>query len=148
MDRPPERPADLMHMSFPNVFGDKGLAWVTNKEWCYAGVSPVQYCGCTCPTSRFHLDWYKRSYVPETYRHSIGVVDTAGNLVLHIGRYGNYDSWHGPKSRIPVGGDGIGIFCPRFISGTDNYLCFYDWAERLLVLKLNYHAEETAPVVK
>jgi hypothetical protein len=34
----------------------------------------------------------------------------------------------------------------RFVSGTDNYLVFGDRAERLAVLKLNYHAEETISV--
>ena len=91
---------------------------------------------------RFYTDWYKRTFVPEAYRHSIGVVDTAGNLVLHIGRYGNFDSGNGPQSRIPVGGDGIAITFNRFVSSTDNYLVFDDHGERLTVLKLNYQAEE------
>jgi hypothetical protein len=65
---------------------------------------------------------------------------------MHIGRYGNYDSGHGAGSRIPVGGDNIAMFQPRFVSGTDNYLCFTDWGERIVVLKLNYHAKETVPV--
>jgi hypothetical protein len=34
----------------------------------------------------------------------------------------------------------------RAIGGTDNYLAFADWGERLTVLKLNYHVEETAAV--
>ena len=38
------------------------------------------------------------------------------------------------------------MFMARFISGTDNYLCFEDWGERLVVLKLNYHAEEIVPL--
>jgi hypothetical protein len=84
--------------------------------------------------------------VPEGYRHSIGVVDTAGNLILHVGQYGNFDSGEGAKSLVPVVGYGIGMFLPRFISGTDNYLVFDDWGERLPVLKLNYHAEETAAI--
>jgi len=95
---------------------------------------------------RSHVDWYKRSYVPEAYRHSIGVLDSNGNLILHIGRYGNIDSGDGARSRIPVGGDHIGLTLPRFISGTDNYLCFDDHGERLTVLKLDYHAAKTAPV--
>jgi hypothetical protein len=146
LDPAPQRPPDLMHMSFPNVFGKDGWAWVNNAEWLYAGVSPVQYTGCTCPTSRFGLDWYKRSFVPENYRHSVGVLDGAGNLIMHLGRYGNFDSWHGPKSKIPVGDEGISFFVPRFISATDNYIAVHDWAERIVVLKINYHAEETVPI--
>ncbi|MBA4389187.1 MAG: hypothetical protein C0404_14535 [Verrucomicrobia bacterium] len=120
--------------------------WIEGAEWAYAGASPIVAGGCTCPTMRPHLDWYKRTFISEGYRHSIGVVDSNGNLVMHIGQYGNYDSWHGPKSKVRVGGDEIGLFLPRMISGTDNYLCFQDWGERLAVLKLNYHAEETVLV--
>jgi hypothetical protein len=94
----------------------------------------------------FQTDWYKRTFVPESYRHSIGVVDAAGNLIMHLGRYGNFDSGNGAKSAIPVGGDNIACFLPRFIAATDNYLAFDDRGERLAVLKLNYHAEETTPV--
>jgi hypothetical protein len=47
-----------------------------------------------------------------------------------------------------VGGDEIGLFIPRMISGTDNYLCFQDWGERLAVLKLNYHSEADAPIAR
>jgi hypothetical protein len=147
MDQPPDRPADLIDTHgyyFDNTHDDP--CWVEGAEWFYAGASPIVPSECSCPSSRPHLDWYKRSYVPEVYRHSYGVVDTAGNLILHIGSYGNFDSGSGPKSKVPVGGDGIGIFVPRYISGTDNYVCFADWGERLTVLKLNYHAEETAPV--
>jgi hypothetical protein len=32
---------------------------------------------------------------------------------------------------------------PRCVAATDSYLCYDDLGERLVVLKLNYHAEET-----
>jgi hypothetical protein len=130
----PKRPADL-----------EGDVWVEGMEWLYAGASPMSH-GCSCPTQRFHLDWYKRSFVPEAYRHSFGVLDTAGNLIMHFGKYGNYDSGNGAKSKIPVGGDNIAVYIPRFISGTDNYLCFQDWGERVVVLKIAYQAEETVGI--
>ena len=56
-------------------------------EWIYAGASPIIASGCSCPTQRFHLDWFKRSFVPEAYRHSLGVLDTNGNLIMHLGKY-------------------------------------------------------------
>lgn len=124
-------------------YGESGQVWVEGVQWLYAGASPVTPFNCTCPTQRPHLDWYKRSFVPEAYRHSIGVLDANGNLVMHIGRYGNFDSASGPQSAVPVGGDGIAMSMVRFVSGTDNYLCFEDNGECLSVLKLNYHAEET-----
>jgi hypothetical protein len=142
MDPPPERPADIVGSR-----GYKGEAWVDGAEWFYAGASPIQIISnCSCPAARSHLDWYKRSFVPEAYRHSIGVLDTNGNLIMHIGRYGNFDSGNGAKSRVPIGGDHIAMNLVRFVSGTDDYLVFDDWGERLTVVRLDYHAEAVAPI--
>jgi hypothetical protein len=140
LEEKPTRPPDL----FSSDHG--GLAWVEGAEWFYAGASPIVFSGCECPSMRFHTDWYKRSFVPEAYRHSIGALDGNGNLILHIGRYGNHDSADGPKSRIPVGGDGIAMTFVRFVGGTDDRLVFEDHGERIVVLKLNYHAEETVQI--
>ncbi|MBA4387744.1 MAG: hypothetical protein C0404_07170 [Verrucomicrobia bacterium] len=137
LEDPPARPPELTN-------GDN--VWFDGAEWLYAGASPIMPGGCSCPTQRLHTDWYKRSFVPEKYRHSIGVVDTAGNLILHIGQYGNIDSGYGPASKVPVGGDGIAFSDARMLSGTDNYLCFSDRGERIVVLKLNYHAEASVSV--
>jgi hypothetical protein len=129
----PDRPHDL-----------GGECWVEGGvEWMYAGLSPnAGFGGCTCPATRFHLDWFKRSYIPEGYRRSIGILDTNGNLIMHLGRYGNYDD----LLRMKPGSEDIALTLARFISGTDNYLAFDDWGEGLIVLKLNYHAEETAGI--
>ena len=134
LDEKPNRPADL-----------EGGVWAEGMEWLYAGASPLAG-GCSCPTQRLHVDWYKRTFVPEVYRHSFGVLDTAGNLIMHLGKYGNYDSGNGAKSKIPVGGDNIAMYFPRFISGTDNYLVFSDWGERLVSLKIAYEAEESVGI--
>ncbi|MFC1672178.1 hypothetical protein ACFL01_03480, partial [Planctomycetota bacterium] len=139
MDTAPKRPADLAYG------GTKG--WVDGVEWTYAGASPCVAGGCSCPSMRPALDWYKRSFVPEAYRHSFGVVDTNGNLIMHLGTYGNLDSGSGAKSAVPVDG-GISVTQPRFISTTDNYIVFDDWGERLTVLKIGYAAEETAPITR
>jgi hypothetical protein len=134
----------------PDVAGSRGYrgpAWIEGAEWIYAGMSPLMIIsGCSCPSSRPHLDWNGRSFVPETYRHSIGVLDPNGNLITHIGTYGNFDSGNGKKSRIPVGGDNIALNLVRFVSGTDNYLVMDDWGERLTVLRLDYHEEAVAPI--
>ena len=142
MNPMPNRPADMM----PSGGSSSSRVWAKGAKWLYAGASPFPMTWCECPQLRGHLDWYKRSFVPELYRHSIGVLDTNGNLILHIGQYGNWDNGFGPKGRAPVGGDGVAVTYARFVSGTDNYLVFGDRGERLVVLKLNYHAEETAPV--
>jgi hypothetical protein len=145
LEQEPARAPDMFHLTGGRA-GKGGRVWIEGAEWLYAGASPIINYGCSCPTSRFHLDWYKRTYVPEAYRHSFGVLDTNGNLIMHLGTYGNFDSGNGAKSKIPVGGDNIAVFIPRFIGGTDNYLCFPDWGERLVVLKIKYHAEETVGI--
>ena len=135
MEPLPQRPPELQRGGRAN--------WIEGAEWLYAGASPIVRGGCECPSSRFHLDWYKRSFIPEAYRHSIGILDTNGNLIMHIGKYGNFDS---QKSKKSIANDEIGMFNVRYIGGTDNYLCFDGWGERLVVLKLNYHTEEIVKI--
>ncbi|MFC1671697.1 hypothetical protein ACFL01_01045 [Planctomycetota bacterium] len=146
LDPLPPRPPDMIDISFADVFSKGLYCWVDGAAWLYAGASPNVSTGCSCPTQRMHLDWYKRSFVPEAYRHSFGVLDTNGNLIMHLGKYGNWDSAMGSKSKIRVGGDDIAVFVPRYISGTDNYLVYESWSERLTVLKIDYHAEETVAI--
>ncbi len=134
MDSAPDRPADLMNCATPGLFGKDYLAWMEGASWFYAGASPITCNTCACPQLRPHTDWYKRTYVPEAYRHSVGIVDTAGNLVMHLGKYGTFDS------------KGTGMFLVRFLSGTDNHLVYDDYGERLVVLKLAYHASETTSI--
>jgi len=134
MDHVPERSPELVGNDWG--IGD-GRCWVNGAEWVYGGASPIVWpMNCSCPTLRFSTDWYRRTFVPEVYRHSMGIVDTAGNLILHHGRYGNFDAE-----------PGVGMAEPRCIAATDNYVCYDDLGERLVVLKLTYHAEETAGIL-
>lgn len=143
IEPPPARTPDLIGHE---PFGfHQGEAWVENVEWIYGGATPLAL-GCTCPSMRPCIDWYKRSFVTEAYRHSIGILDTNGNLIMHVGRYGNLDNGNGPNSKFPLGGDNISMYLPRFLSTTDDRLCFDDWGERLVVLKLAYQAEESVGV--
>lgn len=149
MDKMPTRPPDL---AFPPAgsggayFGEGSWCWAEGSEWIYAGAAPIVAEHCDCPQMRASLDWYKRSFVPEAYRHSIGVLDGNGNLITHIGQYGNFDSGNAAGMKIKVDGDGIATTLVRYVSATDDYLCISDWAQRIIVAKLNYHAEETAAI--
>ena len=152
-DPPPKRPVDVAgsnKMAGPGSGKfdmQKRSGWVEGVDWIYAGASPIVPSGCSCPNMRIHTDWFKRTYVPEMYRHSIGIVDTAGNLIMHLGRYGNADSGRGPDSPVKVGGDEIAMSHVQYLSGTDNYLCLSDAGNaRIVVLKLDYHADETVPI--
>ncbi len=147
MKPPPARPPDLYNADFIDApGGDRARTWVENAEWLYAGASPIVSTGCSCPIQRLYVDWYKRTFVPESYRHTIGVLDAAGNLIMHLGGYGNHDSAMGRESMTPIGGDQIAMSLVRLISGTDDCLVFEDHGERIMVLKLSYHAEETVSI--
>jgi hypothetical protein len=132
LDQAPVRPPEVSEAGRGGR--GKGFCWVEGAEWFYAGASPTMPKRCPCKRVRGCLDWYKRSFVPEAYRHSIGIVDGNGNLILHMGRYGNFDS------------DGIAMAGTRFVSATDNYAVFDDNGERITVVRLDYHAEETVPI--
>jgi hypothetical protein len=137
LDPLPTRPVDWAGTGLKSP-----ATWVEGAYWMYPGATPTSRGGCTCPSSRPHLDWFKRSYVPEGYRHSIGILDTNGNLIMHMGSYGNHDDALAMKPDT----EDVRLTLPRFIGGTDNYMAFDDWGERLTVLKIGYHAEESAPV--
>jgi len=149
MDPLPKRPPEILATDFMVEVGDhiKGSrSWVEGAEWLYAGASPITAVGCSCPRQHLGLDWYKRVLVPEAYRHSIGILDTNGNLIMHLGSYGNFDDAPGGKDGAKPGGEDIKIMMTRFISATDNYLVYGDWGEKLVVLKLDYHAEESVKI--
>jgi hypothetical protein len=144
----PNRPTELAAIDFPEDQADNKNVhcWIEGAEWLYAGASPIVPSGCSCPSERLHVDWDKRAYVPEAYRHSVGILDTNGNLITRFGRYANFDNAPGGPAGCKPGETDIGLTCARYLGGTDNYLAFDDWGERIIVLKLNYHAEETVPV--
>ena len=132
---PPKRPPDLSNCGEGgNYPGPAGDTWAEGVEWMYAGASPIVSYHCSCMDMRACLDWYKRSFVPEMYRHSVGILDTNGNLICHVGRYGNLDD------------KGVVMTRGAYVSATDNYFVVADWGRRLIAVKLNYHAEETARI--
>jgi len=139
----PKRPKEIHKM------------WVENAEWLYGGVgfagfnSKTNGGGCACWFARFKLDYFARSFAPEVTQFSVAVLDSNGNLITRIGRYGNADS-AGPKSKEPLGGDEVGLFHPSFVGVlTDKKLFISDIGnERILSVKLEYHTEKTLPIAK
>jgi hypothetical protein len=145
----PERPADLLDHGIWPIAGDGSggtRCWVDAAEWLYAGAGSMVGQVCSCPSSRFCLDWYKRVFTPEAYRRSLAALDTNGNLIMHIGRYGNFDDAAGGRNGCKPGGTDIGVMLSRFIAASDNYMVFDDWGERLVVMKLDYEEEATVPL--
>ncbi len=132
----------------------QGTAWVEGAEWFYGGVGFAgknRGNGCACWNARFTLDYFARSFAPEMDRYSVAVLDSAGNLILRIGRYGNVDEGRplfaagGPAKPRPVGGDEVVLFHGAYLAThTDRRLFIADPGNgRILSVKLNYHATGT-----
>jgi len=46
---------------------------------------------CACISSRMDVDPYGRTFFPDCFRFGVKVIDSAGNLIAHVGEYGNAD---------------------------------------------------------
>ena len=81
--------------------------------------------------------------MPSPILSEVSVLDTAGNLILKIGKYGNEDS-KGKNSKEPLGGDEVGLFHPCFTAvHTDRRLFISDIGnENILSVKLKYAVNE------
>jgi hypothetical protein len=140
----PDRPPDVR-------IGEYGDAWIENAEWRYHGVGFFRLAPCQCWNCRFALDYLGRSFVPEMTRSQFAVLDTNGNLITRIGRYGNVDDGkpsnpgkHEPPNARSIGGDEVALmYAPYVATHTDRRLFIADPGNmRILSVKLGYHAEE------
>jgi hypothetical protein len=127
-------------------------AWATGAEWLYGGVG---YAGgrCTCWNARFALDYYSRSFVPEPDHFSVAILDTAGNVILRVGRPGNVEDGKPlvadpavPESRS-IGGDETAIMHACYVGvDSDRRLFISDAGNRRIAsVRLGYSAEEKVP---
>ncbi len=143
----PKRKPDL-------VSAMQGNAWVEGAEWFYGGVGfggKNMGTGCACWNARFALDYFARSFAPELDRYSVAVLDSAGNLITRIGKYGNVDDGKpltaagGPPSVRSIGGDEVALFHGAYLAThTDRRLFIADPGNgRVVGVKLNYAASET-----
>ncbi len=135
--------------------GVTGRAWVEGAEWLYGGVgyggfqSSKGGGGCACWNARAGLDLFARSFAAELNRFRVAVLDSNGNLILRIGKYGNVDDGlplipeGGPARPRAVGGDEVALCQPRYLAThTDRHLFIADYGNyRILSVKLGYHQE-------
>jgi hypothetical protein len=145
----PKRPFDITR-------GFAGKAWVEGADWMYGGVgyggfnSAKGGGGCACWNARFALDLYARSFATELNRFRVAILDTNGNLITRIGKYGNVDDGvplikqGGPAEPRPVGGDEVALCHPSYLAThTDRRLFIADYGNyRILSVSLGYHAED------
>ncbi|MFW6158964.1 MAG: hypothetical protein ACOC8E_06360, partial [Planctomycetota bacterium] len=142
----PDRPVDVAGRGISG-------AWIEGAEWMYGGVGfdGNTSGGCACWNARFALDLLGRSFATELGRFRVAVLDTNGNLILRIGKYGNVDDGAplikegGPPNPRSVGGDEVALFHPSYVAThSDRRLFIADYGNyRVLSVKLGYHATET-----
>ena len=130
--------------------------WIEGAEWMYGGVGYAGFNsshaggGCACWFSRFCLDSFARSIAPEPQIFSVAVLDSAGNLITRIGRFGNADDGKPLvgsaelKSPNSLGGDEVGLFYACYVgTHTDRRIFISDVGNgRILSVKLGYYQEE------
>ncbi|MCG3180890.1 MAG: hypothetical protein BIFFINMI_03253 [Phycisphaerae bacterium] len=150
----PRRPYDLGN-------GKIGSAWVEGADWLYGGVGFDGFNpshsggGCACWNSRFALDLFARSFAPEVDHYSVAVLDTSGNLICRVGRYGNVDDGKpltpagGPADARSIGGDEVALFHAAYVAThSDHRLFIADPGNcRILEVRLGYHASRTLPLI-
>jgi hypothetical protein len=128
--------------------------WVEGSEWLYGGIGFSTPAACICWNSRFCKDYFNRSFAPESLNCSVAVIDSSGNLILRVGRYGNIDDGKpliaegGPKETKSIGGDEVSLFYACYVgTHTDKRLFIADAGNaRILSVKLNYNTEEKISV--
>jgi hypothetical protein len=115
---------------------------VAGAAWRFAGVGvvssswdgPVPDPGCVCLSSQLAVDPYGRVFAPDVFRFSVQMLDTNGNRLHRIGRYGNADD------RQPE----IAFAWPAFVDAADGKVYVSDTGNaRVAVVRFDYAAEET-----
>lgn len=138
----------------PDLTNLPGNAWVEGAEWFYGGIGwhgKNNGVGCGCRNTRFALDYFGRSFAPEIDRYSVAVIDTAGNLILRIGTYGNVDDGKaliaegGPANTRSIGGDEVTLVHGAYVATqSDRRVFIADIGNyRVASVLLNYHVTET-----
>lgn len=108
--------------------------------WAYGGFN--QAMGCTCNNHRWTMDYWARLWVPAQHLYSIMVVDSNGNKIVRLGRYGNVDD---TEADLKEKKDGLRFAWARTVAVTDTAVYVGDAANRrVLQAALRYAVEETA----
>ncbi len=139
---PEERELEPGQMQFTTAHG-KGDFVAEGVEWSYFGVSCIRPMidkhayGCICWAARLDLDEYGRVFAPDQLRHRVVVLDSAGNKIGSVGRYGNVDD----------PGPGIALGDPYSVAASDEALYVGDTLNQQIVrATLNYNDTRSVEV--
>ena len=117
--------------------------YATGALWAYGGITGQSNRGCNCNYQRFDLDPWARIWIPATHLFSVMVLDTNGNRIARLGRYGNVDD---TEADLKAKRDGIRFCWLRSTAASDSALYVSDPGNRrILKAALSYAAEETVP---
>jgi hypothetical protein len=117
---------------------------VSGALWAYYGVPNQAANDCNCEHSRFHLDRFARSWVPATQVCAVMVLDSNGNRIARLGKYGNVDD---TEADVKNGNDGLRFVFPRAVAASDTALYAMDFGNRrILKAAISYAVEETVQV--
>ena len=115
--------------------------FASGAQWAYGGLTGHLVPSCSCPHSRHDMDDYARSWVSTQHLGSIMVLDTNGNRIARLGKYGNVDD---TTADVEEGRDGLRFAWVRATAVSDTALYAVDYANRrVMKAKIGYHAEET-----
>ncbi len=111
---------------------------VEGALWEYYGISPMtQAAGCECVVARMDADGWGRVFFPDVPSYSVRVLDSAGNLLLRFGDYGNCDS-RGEGGYIPL------LFPELVAACNDRVLVVDRYNRRVLMVRLVHDEEKVA----
>lgn len=129
----------------PDFLGHGGRIWAQNMFWSAPGLDQVHFVDpagtsypCQCYHCRFDTDPYGRTFMPRAYAYHVLVLDTNGNRVCEIGRFGNAD-----KPAMKPGDTDIGLGqCSYLATVSDRWLYIADDSNlRIIRVKLGYHVD-------
>jgi hypothetical protein len=111
--------------------------------WVYGGLSNLTGGNCSCHHARFYMDGSARIWICANQLCSIMVLDSNGNRVARLGRYGNPDD---TDADLKAGKDGVRLVWPRAVAASETAMYVIDFGNRrILKAALSYAAEETVP---
>lgn len=117
---------------------------VTGALWFYDGITGQSVGDCNCGHSRFYLDSYARSWIPAAQLCSIMLLDSNGNRIARLGKYGNVDD---SDADVKGGKDGLRFVWTRSVCASDSAMYAVDYGNRrILKAALSYAAEVTVAV--